>query len=75
MINQIYGYLKNLIILYMENTKLLMDKILSLIVEKRIRENLENVRLSVSKQEYQDIENKINSISYESFFDSVPILD
>ena len=75
MINQIYGYLKNLIILYMENTKLLMDKILSLIVEKRIRENLENTRLSVSKQEYQDIENKINSINYESFFDSVPILD
>jgi hypothetical protein len=75
MINQIYGYLKNLIILYMENTKLLMDKILSLIVEKRIRENLENTRLSVSKQEYQDIENKINSVSYESFFDSVPILD
>ena len=75
MINQIYGYLKNLIILYMENTKLLMDKILSLIVEKRIRENLENIRLSVSKQEYQDIENKINSVSYESFFDSVPILD
>jgi hypothetical protein len=59
----------------MENTKLLMDTIFSLIVEKRIRENLENIRLSVSKQEYQDIENKINSINYESFFDSVPILD
>jgi len=59
----------------MENTKLLMDTIFSLIVEKRMRENLENIRLSVSKQEYQDIENKINSINDESFFDSVPILD
>ena len=45
----------------MENTKFLMDKIFSLMIEKRLKENIEKIKLnqlSVTKEEYQDIENK-----------------
>ena len=62
----------------MENTKFLMDKIFSLIIEKRLKENIEKIRLnqlSVTKEEYQDIENKITNIDYSSYLDSFPILD
>ena len=62
----------------MENTKILLDKIFNLIVEKRLRENIEKIKLnqlSVTKEEYQDIENKITNIDYSSYLDSFPILD
>lgn len=62
----------------MENTKILLDKIFNLIVEKRLRENIEKIRLnqlSVTKEEYQDIEDKIVNIDNNSYFDSFPVLD
>ncbi len=62
----------------MENTKFLMDKIFSLMIEKRLKENIEKIKLnqlSVTKEEYQDIENKITNIDYSSYLDSFPILD
>lgn len=62
----------------MENTKILLDKIFNLIVEKRLRENIEKIKLnqlSVTKEEYQDIENKIVNIDYNSYLDSFPVLD
>ena len=62
----------------MENTKILLDKIFNLIVKKRLRENIEKIRLnqlSVTKEEYQDIEDKIVNIDNNSYFDSCPVLD
>ena len=62
----------------MENTKFLIDKIFSLMIEKRLKENIEKIKLnqlSVTKEEYQDIENKITNIDYSSYLDSFPILD
>ena len=62
----------------MENTKILLKKIFDLMVEKRLQKNLNTIklnRLSVSKEEYQEIEEKIVNIDYESYFDSFPILD
>ena len=62
----------------MENTKILLDKIFNLIVKKRLRENIEKIRLnqlSVTKEEYQDIEDKIVNIDNNSYFDSFPVLD